>query len=62
MFNKLFRTLFGSKNKRELKRMGKTVNEINQLEDDMIALSDDQVKEKTVEFRQRLADGETLDK
>lgn len=61
MFNKLFRTIFGSKNKRELKRMGKMVDTINQLEDGMSALSDEALAAKTGEFKQRLADGATVD-
>lgn len=60
MFNKILRTLFGSKNKRELKRMGKVVTKINQLEEGLSALDDEALKEKTVEFRQRLDNGETL--
>ena len=61
MFNKLFRRVFGSKNKRELKRMGKLVDKINQLEATIGALDDKQLKEKTAEFKQRLANKETLD-
>lgn len=61
MFNKLLRTLFGSKNKRELKRMGKVVTKINQLEEGMKALSDEELQEKTNEFKQRIANGETLE-
>lgn len=61
MFNKLLSTLFGSKNKRELKRMGKVVNKINQLEEAMTALSDEALQDKTNEFKQRIADGATLD-
>lgn len=61
MFNKLLRTVFGSKNKRELKRMGKMVEKINQLEESISALSDDELKAKTDEFKQRLNDGATLD-
>ncbi|MFT5420889.1 MAG: preprotein translocase subunit SecA [Candidatus Endobugula sp.] len=61
MFNKVFRTVFGSKNKRELKRMGKLVVQVNQLEAEMVDLTDEQLKAKTTEFKQRLADGATLD-
>jgi len=61
MLNKLIRTVFGSKNKRELKRMGKLVDKVNGLEDTISALDNEQLKAKTVEFRQRLADGETLE-
>jgi preprotein translocase subunit SecA len=57
MFNKLVRNVFGSKNQRELKRMGKVVATINQLEERMVQLSDDELKAKTLEFKQRLAEG-----
>jgi preprotein translocase subunit SecA len=53
--------LFGSKNEREVKRMLKTVSAINALEEQMLALSDEQLKGKTEEFKARLAKGETLD-
>ncbi|WP_043317376.1 preprotein translocase subunit SecA [Microbulbifer sp. HZ11] len=62
MIGKLIKTVFGSKNDRELKRMRKVVAKINALEDDYKALDDAALKAKTDEFRQRLADGETLDK
>ncbi len=62
MFNKVFKAVFGSKNGRELKRMGKLVKQINLLEPDMEKLTDEALREKTVEFRRRLKDGETLDK
>jgi len=62
MLGKTFRGIFGSKNGRELKRMGKLVKQINQLEEDLLSLDDDAIKLKTQEFRQRLSDGETLDK
>jgi preprotein translocase subunit SecA len=61
MFNKVIRKVFGSKNKREIKRMGKLVDKVNLLEDDFSALSDEQLKAKTIEFRQRISGGETLD-
>lgn len=61
MLNKVFKTIFGSKNGRELKRMGKLANEINALEASIEKLSDEDLKAKTVEFRQRLEAGETLD-
>ena len=57
----VFSKLFGSKNDRELKRMGKIVKRINELEDSMAVLHDDELKAKRDEFRQRLLDGETLD-
>jgi len=61
MFNKLIRKVFGSKNKREIKRMGKLVDKVNHLEDDLSSLNDEQLKAKTAEFRQRLSEGQTLE-
>ena len=57
----MLRKLFGTKNSRELKRMGKIVARINALEDDTRALSDEDLKSATVKFRERLEAGETLD-
>src|SRR3954453_12015366 len=53
--------LFGNSNERQIRRMRPIVSEINDLEPAMQALSDDQLKGKTAECRQRLAEGETLD-
>ncbi|MBE2894933.1 preprotein translocase subunit SecA [Spirabiliibacterium falconis] len=54
--------LFGSRNDRVLRRLGKIVKQINQLEPDYEALSDEQLRAKTDEFKARLAQGETLEK
>ncbi|HEY8330278.1 MAG TPA: preprotein translocase subunit SecA, partial [Pseudomonas sp.] len=62
MFAPLLRKLFGSKNEREVKRMAKAVQAVNVLEEQMVALSDEQLKAKTEEFKARLTQGETLDK
>ncbi|WP_068829590.1 preprotein translocase subunit SecA [Pseudomonas sp. BMS12] len=61
MFAPLLKKLFGSKNEREVKRMLKTVTAINALEEQILGLSDDQLKAKTEEFKARLEKGETLD-
>ncbi|MGB5425969.1 MAG: preprotein translocase subunit SecA [Gammaproteobacteria bacterium] len=53
--------LFGSRNERQLKHMSRVVAQINGLETDFKALSDDALRAKTDEFRKRLADGATLD-
>ena len=58
---KFLTKLFGSKNDREIKRMRKVVKRINALDEEFTALSDEALKEKTEEFRQRYRDGETLD-
>lgn len=52
--------IFGTRNDRELKRMGKVVRQINALEEGMQALDDAALAAKTDEFRQRLAAGATL--
>lgn len=53
--------IFGSSNERRLKPMMKTVEKINALEDEIAALTDEQLIGKTQEFRQRYKDGESLD-
>ncbi|WP_150299489.1 preprotein translocase subunit SecA [Pseudomonas profundi] len=61
MFAPLLKKLFGSKNERELKRMNRIVSAINALEENLNSLSDEQLKAKTGEFKERVAKGETLD-
>ncbi len=61
MIGKLAKAVFGSKNERELKRMRKLVKRVNELETGIESLSDDQLRQKSDEYRQRFQDGETLD-
>ncbi|WP_367187609.1 DEAD/DEAH box helicase, partial [Pseudomonas sp.] len=61
MFAPLLKKFFGSKNEREVKRMLKTVQIVNAFEEQMLALSDEQLRAKTAEFKARLGKGETLD-
>ena len=61
MFTKLVTKIVGSKNDREVKRLLKTVAKITALEPEMEALSDEALMGKTAEFRQRLADGASVD-
>lgn len=61
MFGALAKRLFGSANDRYVKGMSQTVDAINALEPELEALSDDDLRAKTVEFRQRLSDGAKLD-
>ena len=61
MFAPLLKKIFGSKNEREVKRMLKTVQVVNALEEQVVALSDEQLRAKTAEFKARIAKGETLD-
>ncbi len=58
---KIAKKLFGSENDRKLKKMRPLVNKINGLEDSFIALTDEQLKAKTAEFKSRFEAGETLD-
>jgi preprotein translocase subunit SecA len=58
---KMIGKIFGTQNDRELKRIRKIVNEINKLEPEMEGLSDEQLRNKTIEFRERLEKGATLD-
>jgi preprotein translocase subunit SecA len=57
----IVKNVFGNYNEKELKKLWPLVDETNQLEDSMKAMSDDQLAALTSEFRERLADGETLD-
>jgi preprotein translocase subunit SecA len=57
----ILRKLFGSRNERQLKRMSRVIARINDLEAGVQALSDERLKDRTAEFRQRLAEGATLD-
>ncbi|MBQ7632610.1 MAG: preprotein translocase subunit SecA [Alphaproteobacteria bacterium] len=61
MLGKIARKIFGSANDRFVKKQYKIVNQINALEPDFIKLTDEQLKAKTDEFRERLKKGETLD-
>ena len=58
---KLTEKLFGTHSDRELKRIMPLVNKIESLRPEMMALSDSQLRDKTKEFKERLAKGETLD-
>jgi preprotein translocase subunit SecA len=61
MINSFLGKIFGTAHEREMKRLQPWVNAINALESQMQALSDEQLAAKTPEFKQRLANGETLD-
>ena len=61
MFGQLLTKIVGTQNDRELKRLKPRVAEVNSFEPAIKALSDEQLKGKTAEFRARLANGETLD-
>lgn len=61
MISKVLKKLFGSRNDRLLKTYQKNVRLINQFEPGLEQLSDEALKSKTSEFKERLASGETLD-
>src|SRR3989440_1303146 len=61
MFAGLARKLFGSANERQIKAYRPRVDEINALEKELEALSDEALRARTTAFRQQLADGKTLD-
>ncbi len=61
MLTSMFKKIFGSKNDRVLKQMGKTVKQINGFESELEGLSDSDLQAKTAEFKQRLEQGEALD-
>ncbi len=57
----LFDKVFGSYSDRELKKNAQTINKILSLDDKMTNLSDEQLKGKTLEFKNRLNTGETIE-
>ena len=59
--SKIIDKVFGTHSERELKRIYPIVDRIESLHDEYAALSDDALKAKTKEFKDRLAEGETLD-
>src|SRR6185437_8100586 len=61
MFGALARRLFGSANDRYIKSLRPLVEQINELEPQLEQLSDEALRARTAEFKQRLADGAELD-
>jgi preprotein translocase subunit SecA len=61
MLNRIFTNVLGSRNQRVLRRLWKSVEKINALEPHISVLSDEALRAKTDEFRQRLQSGVTLD-
>ena len=61
MLSAIFKSIFGTKSQRDVKRMLPLVAKINRMEQELQKLSDDELKAKTQEFKDRLAKGETLD-
>ncbi len=61
MFNTLFKKVFGTKHERQMKKLRPLVSRIHDLEKTVKPLSDDDLKARTAEFKQRLDNGESLD-
>ncbi len=61
MISTLFKKIFGSRNERLVKQYAQKVAKINALEPEIQALSDEALRAKTAEFKQRYANGETLE-
>ena len=61
MLDTVLAKVFGTQNERELKGLWPAVAQINEREDEVRALSDDQLRERTIAFRERAAAGESLD-
>jgi preprotein translocase subunit SecA len=57
----IFNKIFGSSNSRKIKKLQKVVDRINGLEPSLEALSDDELKAKTEEFKQRFDSGESME-
>src|SRR6266480_4030467 len=60
-FQTLLAKVVGTQNERELKRLRPIVEDVNAIEPSIVALSDEDLRAKTAEFRQRLAQGATID-
>ena len=61
MINAILKAIFGTKSQRDLKKMKPLVRKINAIEVELQKLSDEELQAKTPEFKNRLANGETLD-
>lgn len=61
MFTQLFKKVFGTRNERYLKKIAPEIKKVNELEAHIKTLSDDELRCKTTEFKQRYRDGATLD-
>src|SRR5258705_1973025 len=61
MLGQILTKVIGTQNEREIKRLRPLVAEVSAVEPQIQALNDDQLRDRTVEFRKRVADGESLD-
>ena len=56
----ILKRIFGSSNARKIKKMNRSVSAINELEDSLLSLTDEQLGNKTQEFKERYKKGESL--
>lgn len=61
MLKEILGAIFGSQNERDIKKIRPVVDQINSLEPEIQKLSDEELKNKTLEFKERLSNGEKLD-
>ena len=61
MISKIVKKVFGTKHDRDIKKIMPLIDEINQFDSEFDSLSDEQIKDKTAEFKKRIEDGETVD-
>ena len=61
MLGAIAKKLFGSKNERDLKKLEPLVQAVNELEPNFTTLTDEAIRLKTEEFKERLSNGETVD-
>ena len=61
MIKEIFAAIFGSQNERDIKKIRPVVNKINALEPEIEKLSNEELKAKSLEFKERLNNGEKLD-
>ncbi|MBO5899203.1 MAG: preprotein translocase subunit SecA, partial [Lentisphaeria bacterium] len=61
MINAIIKAIFGTKSQRDVKKMRPLVEKINRIEEEYQQLTEEQLKAKTAEFKERYANGESLD-
>src|SRR5687768_16956637 len=61
MIGSLVKKIFGTKHERQMKKLGPLVSRINDIEKDLKPLSDEELRGRTAEFREKLSRGATLD-
>ncbi|MBU6253591.1 MAG: hypothetical protein KGN98_10400, partial [Alphaproteobacteria bacterium] len=61
MFGKIAKSIFGSSNDRYVRTLMKIVEKVNSYEPTLLAMSDEELRDQTTRFRERLEAGESLD-